>query len=155
MQVCDGSCRDTKTDLQHCGRCGNACTSGRECVNGVCASPPCDSDCGFDRLCGSGSAATRCICATTVEGSGVCFDKNAYSCGDVGLVRCQSSMFGRDGCPIGSVCVQDVCNCGAVPAAGICVATRGCGDGGTNVMGSLVRIGEMEKRRRSIGGAAK
>ena len=50
------------------------------------------------------------------------------------------------GCPIGMACVPDVCNCGNAPEGeGICVSTEGCGDQGTNVMGSLVRIGEMEK----------
>lgn len=64
-------------------------------------------------------------------------------------------MFGPEGCPIGSVCVRDVCNCGAVPAAGICVSTSGCGDSGTNILGSLVRIGEMERRRRAARGVGK
>lgn len=45
--------------------------------------------------------------------------------------------------------MRDVCNCGVLPTSGICVATTGCGESGTNVMGSLVRIGDMEKRRRT------
>ena len=35
---------------------------------------------------------------------------------------------------------------------GICIATTGCGDEGTNAMGALVRIGKMEKRRRTVRG---
>ena len=92
------------------------------------------------------------MCATTVEGNGVCFDKSAYHCDDSSLVRCSSSDFRHGGCPIGSVCVSDVCNCGVEPPMGICVATTGCGDEGTNAMGALVRIGEMERRRRTVRG---
>ncbi|KAA8623286.1 Stig1 domain containing protein [Pyrenophora tritici-repentis] len=151
VELCsDGSCHDTKTDVLNCGRCNNVCAFGKQCINGVCASPACDSRCGFDRQCGSGNATTTCICATTVEGNGVCFDKSAYSCDNSRLVRCSHSEFGEKGCPIGSVCVSDVCNCGVEPAMGMCVATTGCGDEGTNAMGALVRIGEMERRRRTV-----
>jgi hypothetical protein len=37
---CDGACRDTRTDVAHCGRCGNACAIGTPCVAGVCEARP-------------------------------------------------------------------------------------------------------------------
>lgn len=35
---CGGSCVDTKTNNQHCGACGNACSNGQVCGDGKCAS---------------------------------------------------------------------------------------------------------------------
>lgn len=34
-KACDGACRDTTTDKDHCGGCGNACGGG-DCVGGKC-----------------------------------------------------------------------------------------------------------------------
>jgi hypothetical protein len=100
-------------------------------------------------MCGSGNGTATCICAQTVEGNGVCFDKDTYRCGDPSL-GCERDV----DCDVGNVCVADVCagNCDPLPPTGICVGTAGCGDQGTNVMGALVRIGEMERRRRAVRG---
>lgn len=35
---------------------------------------------------------------------------------------------------------------------GVCVTTEGCGDFGVTELGPVVRIGELEKRRRMLGG---
>lgn len=32
---CGGRCTSTESDPAHCGRCGNACIAGHECVDGV------------------------------------------------------------------------------------------------------------------------
>jgi hypothetical protein len=34
--LCNGVCVNTDTDPAHCGRCGNSCGSGEECVGGRC-----------------------------------------------------------------------------------------------------------------------
>ncbi len=35
---CDGSCIDTQSNSQHCGKCGNACNEGEPCSEGKCLS---------------------------------------------------------------------------------------------------------------------
>lgn len=34
--LCNGVCVNSETDPAHCGRCGNSCSSGEECVSGRC-----------------------------------------------------------------------------------------------------------------------
>ncbi len=34
--VCAGACRNTLSDADHCGACGNVCAPGQSCVGGVC-----------------------------------------------------------------------------------------------------------------------
>ena len=47
-QLCDdGICRDVKTSVSNCGRCGNACNAGETCVNGECYKCT-DTRCGLD-----------------------------------------------------------------------------------------------------------
>lgn len=36
MPLCNGVCVNTDIDTSHCGRCGNSCGSGDECVGGRC-----------------------------------------------------------------------------------------------------------------------
>jgi hypothetical protein len=36
MPLCNGVCVKTDIDTSHCGRCGNSCGSGDECVGGRC-----------------------------------------------------------------------------------------------------------------------
>src|SRR5215813_6548898 len=38
---CDTGCTDTKTDPHNCGRCGNRCVVGENCLNGNCTDPRC------------------------------------------------------------------------------------------------------------------
>jgi len=84
-----------------------------------------------------------------MDGAGVCYDKDATNCSDPGILQCRTSA----SCPIGTVCMPNVCDC-ADTTKGICVGTTGCGDEGLSVMGGLIRIGEMEKRRRTVRGVA-
>ena len=60
------------------------------------------------------------------------------------------------GCPVRHVCVKNLCNCDGTGAQndtklGICVSTDGCGSSGVVSLGPFVKIGEQEKRRRSMG----
>ncbi|KAF9700196.1 hypothetical protein EKO04_001393 [Ascochyta lentis] len=159
--TCNGTCHDAKTDRLHCGSCGNSCAPGLDCVNGVCARQPCDSSCSFDRFCNPGNGTSSgCICATDASQHGICFDKNRYQCSNGNLTRCLQTEASQDpsdlGCPVGQVCIKDICTCDntGIPDAaklGICVSTAGCGDSGTTRLGPLVKISEQEKRRRLIG----
>jgi len=38
--LCGGECVDLKSDLEHCGRCTNACGDGESCFRGWCIVPP-------------------------------------------------------------------------------------------------------------------
>lgn len=46
---CPGGCARTKSDVSHCGGCGNACAAGVACVEGVCGgTADAGSDAGSD-----------------------------------------------------------------------------------------------------------
>jgi hypothetical protein len=156
LVTCEGGdCIDTKNDLQNCGSCGNECNDGFDCVNGVCARAPCDSNCSWDRMCGAsnGTATSNCICATEAEGHGICFDKDRFACADARVKRCLTTTAQVGGCPIGFACIKDYCNCGGGGSAlGICVSTVGCRGAEVGELGPLVRVGEMEQRRRMARG---
>lgn len=161
--TCNGTCYDAKTDRLNCGRCGNVCGPNQDCKNGVCARAPCNSTCDFDQPCNPSSNLTSsCICATDESNHGVCFDKKRYQCGSANLIPCLRTEISDTpgeafpGCPVGQVCVKNLCNCGGTGAQddnklGICVSTDGCGDSGDVSLGPLIRVGEQEKRRRSMG----
>jgi hypothetical protein len=77
---CSGVCVDTRTDVSHCGACGNACTGGRVCVAGACVCRAGRSDCSGVCLatgaaCSAGVGA--CMRAGTVECDGAATACNA------------------------------------------------------------------------------
>ncbi|KAF2036702.1 hypothetical protein EK21DRAFT_83639 [Setomelanomma holmii] len=127
-------CQDLRTSNGHCGACNNLCATGKYCVNGVCVSEPCDSDCDLDRLCNN-NGTESCICATETGGSGVCYDKERFSC-TVGAntTTCSST----SGCSLGFVCVKDYCTCDGT-TTGVCVSTEGCGRQGADIAGPLTQ----------------
>lgn len=72
---CGGACIDTATSETHCGACGNACSGGDTCQNGVCCTV-CASGCAFTTVGAAVNAAapgvTVRICpGTYVERIGV------------------------------------------------------------------------------------
>lgn len=131
-------------DTANCGTCGNACSEGKSCTNGVCTSIACDSTCSQDRVCNR-NGSTDCICATETGGNGVCFNKQRFKCKDGGADICTETA----NCKVGFVCVKDYCMCGQ-QTNGICVNATGCGLQGPEILGPLMRIGAMEKRRRML-----
>ena len=98
--ACDGMCRDTAINPDHCGGCGNACPPGQQCRNGVCV--PC--------LCEPGCAAGQTRC------NGVCVDTQTDpgNCGTCGTV-CASG-----NCVAGSC---QPCPSGQTLCDGMCVDT--------------------------------
>jgi hypothetical protein len=84
LMQCPGStvCRDLMTDVDNCGRCGNACADGLEC------------------------SAGRCVCSGAAEecpaGSGVCVNTqtNGQNCGECG-----------NACVGGMMCMGGDCAC--------------------------------------------
>jgi hypothetical protein len=63
---CAGSCTDLTTDHGNCGRCGNPCATGQQCVNGGCQcnATSCASGC-----CGVGG---ECVPYGAGQNSGSC-----------------------------------------------------------------------------------
>lgn len=122
------ACVDTRSDAQHCGRCGNVCSGGQICDQGSCACPlgltlcggrcldtqsslqncgSCGTACGGGQVCDGGNCecpAGQALC------DGSCFDTqtdNAHcgsctvKCGlgqGCGGGSCQSGALGEDGC---------------------------------------------------------
>lgn len=64
LDSCDGYCVDLSTDPDHCGRCGNPCSSGQLCINRTCTYPYPTGDCGplAPMVCGE-----RCVDPMTDE----------------------------------------------------------------------------------------
>ncbi|KAH5288928.1 hypothetical protein HBI29_039480 [Parastagonospora nodorum] len=146
VALCNGSCQDVRTSNDHCGLCGNKCSAGKACTNGVCTSTACDSNCEFLRLCNSNNGTSSCACAKESEGSGVCFDSAKFKCveddpGKPQPIRCSETA----SCNVGFVCVKEFCACTGT-TAGICVSTEGCGSSGAEIAGLLVGFGEMTGR---------
>ncbi|MGK3995620.1 MXAN_6577-like cysteine-rich protein [Sorangium sp. So ce1024] len=86
MQRCDGVCVDTRTDPNHCGRCGAQCDPGRACAGSLCR-----------RTCLEGF--TEC--------DGACVDLRAdpQHCGACG-----------NACDLGRPCEAGACGCSTEPS---------------------------------------
>lgn len=86
MQRCDGVCVDTRTDPNHCGRCGEQCDPGRACAGSLCR-----------RTCLEG--LTEC--------DGACVDLRAdpQHCGACG-----------NACGPGRPCEAGACGCSTEPS---------------------------------------
>ncbi|WP_437290010.1 MXAN_6577-like cysteine-rich protein [Sorangium sp. So ce406] len=89
VKRCDGACVDTRTDPDHCGRCGQACDPGRACAGGRC-----------QPICREGF--TECA------GACVDLDADAQHCG-----RCGHA------CDPGQPCEAGSCGCSTEPSEDI------------------------------------
>lgn len=104
---CGSNCVDTQINLTHCGRCGNTCGAGQECVGGACTG-------------GGSCAAPRVMCGAS------CVDTatSASHCG-----RCDNA------CPAGQTCTGGTCSSsmGVTGRTGQPCATEA--DCGSNALG--------------------
>jgi hypothetical protein len=83
---CPGSgCVDLCCNNDHCGACGNACTGGFTCFEGVC-------DCPSGLCCAEGEVLCGETCVATC-----CDNNNCGACGNV--------------CTGGLTCFEGVCDC--------------------------------------------
>ncbi len=129
LSLCGVSCTNPRTDLNNCGRCGNACAGGQYCNNGTCAVLPtncatigcptnfyCDTtraECVFgctgNANCSGGQTCdlSRSVCAcpaTTNFCGGSCVPQNTVTaCGS----RCLSCGGGPNSIPS---CTNGVCD---------------------------------------------
>ncbi len=88
-RVCSGVDTDTNIDAENCGRCGNVCNEGYQCIHGSCLSGDCAP--GDEEDCYNGQEDT--------EGVGPC-KKGHRVCGEDGLwSRCDGEVVpvGEDG----------------------------------------------------------
>jgi hypothetical protein len=113
-------------DPNNCGSCGNVCSLGDSCVDGVCAAP-----CGPPAPCAVGTllqdGGTACPAGTVICPSGACLctttatDPN--NCGACGVVcdtgACQNGQC-VPGCPAGQLCAVGAGN--SSNAIGSCVS---------------------------------
>jgi hypothetical protein len=98
---CDGTCTNLKTDPANCGTCGQECSIGEVCVEGLCWTPcPVASDCevggGGPKFC-----AANVLCAA-VAGTPVCVA--GAECAQV--VDCTDDV---NACPVGTACAALCC----------------------------------------------
>lgn len=88
-RVCSGVDTDINIDAENCGRCGNVCNEGYQCIHGSCLSGDCAP--GDEEDCYNGQEGT--------EGVGPC-KKGHRVCGEDGLwSRCDGEVIpvGEDG----------------------------------------------------------
>jgi hypothetical protein len=136
---CDGNAANgCETNLNsnrmHCGRCGNACSSGQECVNGMCACPlgqtlcggtcvnltsdtqhcgACNRACPAGQVCRTGTCQNTCASGTTLCGTQcVTLGDNVNHCG-----ACNNR------CAADQICASGMC---VTPMS---VDPIGCADG--------------------------
>jgi MYXO-CTERM domain-containing protein len=64
---CDRACVDLQTDLLNCGSCGNACSVGQTCSQGVCVGTPTGGDPSVptESVTPSNEEDSGCACATS------------------------------------------------------------------------------------------
>lgn len=65
--LCNNICVDTRTDFNHCGICGNSCSSGQLCVNSTCQNCSKDYICSVGR-CNIVPAGTGTYCTSNCDG---------------------------------------------------------------------------------------
>lgn len=120
--VCGAACVDTKTDPNHCGACGNACTElGLSCVSGACKCT--GAMCG-GRCTNPKTDPNHCgTCGDQVCENEVCVDGKPQCA--PGFAPCG----GSPGCLGCAALVTDGANCGACGTS--------CG-GGTCLKGKCV-----------------
>lgn len=63
LQECGGTCIDVASDVDHCGGCGRACTTGLACVVGQCVPDP-GASCAARR---GGAFVTLEVCGASVK----------------------------------------------------------------------------------------
>jgi hypothetical protein len=87
---CGGSCINTQTNSQHCGKCNNSCASGQSCSGAKCGNYVVTMTMGPQAVC---TASGKLWC------SGACVDQNTdtSNCGSCGG-KCQS----QETCEAGS-----------------------------------------------------
>ncbi|EWC47658.1 hypothetical protein DRE_03278 [Drechslerella stenobrocha 248] len=123
----DGSCVQTTNNTDHCGACGNKCSSW--CENSACAGCSRVSSCSRagGQFCGDGT----CICAMNSEGQRKCVASTACQ-----GAECEAS----SDCPSGYTCIPDTC-CGDKPRCMVLPDT--CPNGQSN---QVIIAKRMSKR---------
>ena len=109
LALCNGVCRNTQTDRNHCGACGRTCATGQACCGGMCRTTQNDiAHCGT-----CGNACPMRPSSTPVCVSGTC----SFMCA-TGTDNCD--MNATNGC---ETSLSTPLNCGACRRA--CNATNG------------------------------
>lgn len=121
LTTCDGVCRDTAVNADHCGTCGNVCAAGEMCRSGVCVACTCAQPCPS----GQTSCGGRCVnlqtdpahcgsCTTVCASGQVCTNgqcstgcpSGQTNCGGTCVTLGQSCNTGRPG-----ICASGVTTC--------------------------------------------
>ena len=123
---CDGVCRDTQSNIHHCGECNHACGDEEVCEKGMCIPAGAGSCPENELLCGEScipivNNSEHCgSCDNACEAGKKCFGrscdldcKDLAHCGDACVDLLSSGEnCGKCGevCPDGNACVNGVCS---------------------------------------------
>ncbi len=88
--LCSGECVDTETDLDHCGDCGEPCTTGESDAEAMCVDSSCDIECNDDSLTYCPESDTCTDTQTDPENCGTC----GNTCG--GTTACEAGQCDQD-----------------------------------------------------------
>ncbi|MFO0558476.1 MAG: MXAN_6577-like cysteine-rich protein [Polyangiales bacterium] len=146
LQLCGARCVDVSASTDHCGACGNACSTTQTCTMGMCvaaiACPSGQTDCGgtcvdtksssahcgeCGNACSAGQTCAMGMCAlpactggeTRCAGTCVNTQSDTNNCGACGTV-----------CAMGQMCSAGAC----VPSTVMCTGTQ------TNCSGTCVEL---------------
>ena len=137
-QVDCGECTDVRSDLLHCGSCGNSCSLGQDCVGSACVCVSGLTECAAGSCthlledpqncgaCGQSCAADQ-VCSR-----GVC----AAAC-DVGLAQCGQSCVDVTASPFHCGGCNQACEAGKVCTGSACACAQGredCGAGCVDIL---------------------
>ncbi len=123
---CNGEeCVDTKTNMRHCGMCGNECHAYETCASGACT---CKGS-GTDETCMGGSTC----CPGPQNGGCKAVATDSKNCGACGHV-----------CKTGEVCAAGSCKCGMAPS---CTGGKACcGSGCADIQTDPMNCGKCDNK---------
>jgi len=110
---CGGVCLDTRSNAEHCGRCGVVCAAGQRCVAGACVCPmgtvPCGALCVTPQTDPNHCGGCRRQCPNRPNVTQRCVDATCVSACATGFADCNSDP--DDGCEVDPR--SNVLHCGA------------------------------------------
>ncbi|MBK6531840.1 MAG: FG-GAP repeat protein [Deltaproteobacteria bacterium] len=125
---CADRCVDSRSDSEHCGRCGNACAAGAWCRDGACACPDSQVHCPTIGCVDTRVDNAHCgACGVTCAAGSQCIEGRCLTPCPAGTHRCATACL-QDNSPAscGTRCQPCVAPAGATARCTLMGATATC-----------------------------